>query len=807
MATYHKKRRHTRALNKSGDLFETSKTLTNSFVNQFAPQTFDSKSFSPMNDINQSFSDKSFLANNIAEQEGWTPFCSIATMPQEDGMCVTSKQGKYIYEPNHKTLLSADIMPQFSTKHGYGSNDLYNANAINYKNELFTGNLSSKTRKQESEALFDVMPTKPATVGLTMPRDLDRISLSHYKNDVQLSQLQRDAPMDTNYRQREKTLEELYINPRQIIEGRYVHSGMRGTRRTLAPNSVETHKAEQYKTMSEDDLIPTKGSSIAPRVQDNFVMKIPHKDSQHREHMGHANMPTNATMTGKFAPSKRQNFLMPEHGHQYAHQETRYNPNQEAYELGATNKDMLVDNTRIGQISQDQRTYMSNNQPLGVTLKEQSIEGYSQHNVNAETKGMVYRQAPLATTLKEQIVDNALLPQINQQDRGMRIYQQEAVMPTLKEGLIETLQPANVYREGNYLSGNITVDTTMKELIDIDWRSFTQYNAPEQLGAMYSNQPVAVTLKEQTLETPHFKIQARTTQMPMHTSQPLDTTLKEQGLYAPQQTVQGQSHHTMRNNQAIDVTLKEQMIDAPQQQFITDVRTKIRAQNLQALDPTLKEQTVYGYDPRNVQGNGIYVNTNQPLAATTKDQTVDNKRSNNVQGSSKGLLHNTRPLDTTTKEMTIDNQHLGTANLDTTGRGYGYLAEIHDVETTIKETTIDQSYQGPLISDNHKNRVTQPYRDAEFRSIREQLQKYRNPTQNSVHVTVGPDSINAAFRDDNNTAPDPRMGVTYNPQQGRMKASMTVTDHTRSALDRFVNPALLSQFDINPYHIDPVPIR
>lgn len=806
MTTYHKKARQRRARTKSIDTVELSKTLSNTLLNQFAPQTFDNLSFSPMNDINKSYSDRTHLANNIAEAEGWTPFCNLDEAPE--GMSFVSRQGKYVLEPSNKTVLSDDVMPQFSSKYGYGS-DMYNANIINRKNDLFTGTVATKIQKQESKALFDLMPTKPATVGLQAPLDKSRVMLSHWKDDVALPTLQPDAPMDPMYRPREKTLEELYVNPRQVIEGRYVQSGLRGTKRSVT-GELQTYKQDQFKTMSEQDLIPTRGRSYAPKAQDNFVMKIPHKDSQHREHIGAAHRSDIASdgcspyeIKGQYAQSRRQNFLMPTHGH--AHGPSQYDPNMEAYAIGATNKDLTIGASRPGQVYESQQTYLSNTKPLSTTLKEQTIEGYAQHIVTGEQKGQIYSNTALSPTLKEQLVDNAIHMQVNTQSKGLRVYQREAAKTTLKEQLLETLQPANVYQEGQYLSGNHNIDTTMKELVNVDWTAFTQL-AGSQSGLLHTILPLDVTMKEQNLQPSQMYVSSQTESRPLYTTQPLSATLKEQ-------TIENTVHHnigtgnirTMRNTQALATTLKEQLIDQPSQQFITDVRTKIRAYNTDPVATTLKEQTIEGHDPRNAKGNGIYVHTNQPIATTLKEQTIDNNRSQSVYTGQRGLLHKTALLDPTLKELTIDDNHLGAANLDTYGKGYGYLTEKHETPTTVKELTIDQEYLPHLYSDVKANAMSNA-RNAEFRSIREQLQKYRAPTQEGVKVTLGPNSINASFKIDDNPGHAPRLGVTYNPQQ-RLSFGQTVKDSTRVTIDRFVNPDLLAALDINPYHTEYQPVR
>ena len=825
MPTYHRKAERRRPLSHSTDMLAASQTLTNSFINQFAPSTFDSHSFGPMNDTNQTSNiDKSsFIANNISQQEGWTRYCDLDSLNAQTkpGYCLKSEQGRYIQEPNNRTVLSNDVMPNFSTKYGYGSNDLYNSGAMSYKNELFTGNLSSHIPKEETRPLFQPRQSRCDEVGLPYLTDQtrDRISVGNYQQGVSPFEAKREAPSNSMYRAMPKSLEEMYVDPVTVLEGRYVQSGMRGTKRSKQPSEVISYVPDQFKTMGEDDMLPDRGRSYAPKIRDNFVMKVPHKDSQHveytgaafnREHTADMNVPQE--MRGLHAESTKQNFRYQDPLHKFAHQETTYNPNHDAYYIDPTTKETTIDNNRSGSAYHTNSTYAHNpNQPLPTTLKEQ-IGALDHHILAPNTmRGTAHSYTLIEPTLKEGLINNDPHHNLGTQSYGIRTYQTEAAKPTMKEGLIESLGPANVYQSNTtYVNSFKNPDSTLKEqLIDVDWNRYPQIlDSHFTASTIHHDKPIDTTLKEQLIDIPFNQIiSPHNTASTCRNNRPVSTTLKEQIIEndLPKTVSNIYERSTTRNQSPLQTTLKEQIVTTPISKIISTINAKIKAYNKTPVSTTLKEQTLSNHTPTNIYGEGNRLHQRDPTRTTIKEQTVDIPRPMLIttkNGGGAADMFNRTLLDTTLKEQTYDNDRPGAVNLDIYGKGYGYLAEHHYAPETNRESTCQETLNGPLIADQEKQRHNDAELSTRFRSIREQLQNYREPTPQGTKVTVGPDSVlNAVLRDDNNLSRDPILGYSFNPYQDRLVSSHTSNHKSSSDINRFINPNLVSQLESNPTHI------
>lgn len=782
MSTYHKRSRRRRTNNQPVDLIETSNNVSKGFAFQFLPDTFDSHSFSPINDTNPSMRDMSFVADNIAEAEGWTQYRSYDSLKSQlnPDMCLKSEQGRFIQEPFNRTIHSADVMPQFSTRSGYGSNDIYNVNAINRKNQLFTGNIPSVSNKQEAESLFTPQINRSMEVGLQAKGARERVNVGNCHDGVDMTVKTRDAPLDYTYRTKEKTIDDLRVNPKKNIEGRYVTSGMRGLgNRSMFPTTIATKKCEQFKTTTEDDLYADRGDRYAPKAKDNFVMKIPYKDSQHVEHSGGAyradhtmerNVPKE--MQAIQAESRRQNFLMPEPMQKHSREQAMYNQNIEAYRVGTTLKDQTIDNKRAGQLGGITKSYAKQPNKLAVTNKETMIEGYAHHQVTPHVmKGLVHNHR-VGTTGKELVEDNVRGPTIDAMKAlGTIAKSNKPLDTTLKETVLETIQPANIHRDGMYAKPNLVVDTTMKELIDIDWSEYAQFDAGLDAGTVRGNINVATTLKEQYDDIgQHHIIDNHVKASVARNKQPVATTAKELTSRESRKNVSDvYNKGIVRGNYKVATTLKEQTDAVPTNKFISAINQKVRARNKAPLAVTKKEQTINGYDPRNITGKGLYVKNKAPLAATLKEGLIDATR---VGG-------------------------LGNGNMKTTARNKAQL------DTTLKELVQEQDWTGPLLSEHKKAMVQDPARNHQFNSIREQLQKYREPTQEGVKVTAGVNSINAAFRDDDKPINREALGgYAYNPNLPRPTSCFTAKKEEDISFDRSINSNVLKQMEDNPYAIN-----
>ena len=261
-------------------------------------------------------------------------------------------------------------------------------------------------------------------------------------------------------------------------------------------------------------------------------------------------------------------------------------------------------------------------------------------------------------------------------------------------------------------------------------------------------------------------------------------------------------------------TIKEQNIDndytgqlkGPQQGIAYDPDDVART--------TIKEQ--------NIHNNAPYINMNpqQPRSAriydpediaktTLKEVTIDNDyigQVSNLQSLKAGGYTSTNvDMKNTNRQFTTDWYYQGIADGETgTGTGRGYLAARYEAKNTNRQFLNDWEWEGPAKSLVNNPQSYDDMYNARMNPNKEEIALGRAPTQESVKLMSGMDTVNIEHRrieGDQINIREPAETFIYNapPQKNncgltRVKSKLP-EDTNRSR----INPDILDAFRDNPY--------
>ena len=694
------------------------------YLSQFEAQTFDAEGLpSATNDIYQT-NDKAKLSDlerKLSYQEGWS---------QYNNNIMT-----YGIVPDDQ-FTHDNMVPYFSTKHGYGSNDLHNEAAINYKNELFTGNLKSTwNKKQELKPLF--VPTANQSYVHGTPiyteEDVSRYMPGRYRqNELVFDKVQVTPGLNIGYndvgthgfhpmfRSLDKTVDELRIKPKITYEGRIIE-GKKGQERPIqAP--VISYRPESFKMTTEDDLLPTNNVVDGPKTRDNFIMKETDRASQHIEYTGGAytnqeavgrNVPEH--MREKYKYSTKSNFILPKPLQKFSKTETKFNANLGSYDLPFTSRDQSVHNNHVGIMGNvpGSTTYTNLMDNAKSTLKEIIASLPQTHtNVSSNTmRGTIHPMDIANPTIKETTIENKLNPHASSLSSMQRVYFSDVAKTTTKEQTCGPIIPSNATQNTN-LYTNLTdnAKTTIKEqTTQIPYQTIiTPIN--QHQGSIISDM-AKPTMKEQSVQIPY---QTMTT--PIHQQQGsvisgiARTTIKEQSVQIPYQTTITPINQQQRAPNPSDIaktTTKEQSVQIPYQKMITPINQQQRADISDIARTTLKEQSVQTpyqnmITPINQQQRAS--NPSDIAKITLREQTTQIPYQNIITPINQ---HQRTPdpsdiAKTTMKEQTVQVPHQNTITPINQQQGY----TISDIaKTTTKEQTVQTPWNNFILPINQQQRA------------------------------------------------------------------------------------------------------
>ncbi len=625
--------------------YKSSEISEPAYFSQFDEQTFDSNDLPTASNDIYSSNDKAKLADlerKLSYQEGWSQYDQNGTMT-------------YGIVPNDQ-MVHNNMMPFFSTKMGYGSNDLQNEAAMNYKNELFTGNLKSTwNTKKEVEPLFSPMANLSHMYGTPVwsEEEKSRFIPGRYHQGTKPFDDKKITPglnLEANengthgyhsmYRALDKTVDELRVQPKITYEGRIIE-GRKGQERPLqAP--VISYRPESYKITTKKDLLPKNHDVAGPKSRDNFIMKETDRANQHFEYTGGAytshesvgkNIPEH--MREKYKDSTKSTFVLPKPLQKFSKIETKFNPNLKSYDTSATIKDMTVNNDYIGHSnSQSNKTYTALMDIAKPTLKEQTsnIPNVPAHIMPNTMRGTIQPMDIANPTIKETTVENKLNPHAASFSSMQRVYNNDIARATMKEMSNEPITPMNAVNMTNiYANLMDNAKQTVKETtVEIPYQTTVTPINQNQRTANYTDIAKS-TVKETTVETPYQTIFTPINQQQRAPDYQdiAKSTIKETTVQIPYQTLLTPINQQQRAPDYQDIakqTVKETTVQIPYQTIFTPINQQQRAPDYQDIAKSTVKETTTGIQ-RQTMMTPINQQQRAPdhqdiMKSTTKETTV-----------------------------------------------------------------------------------------------------------------------------------------------------------------------------------------
>ena len=297
-------------------------------------------------------------------------------------------------------------------------------------------------------------------------------------------------------------------------------------------------------------------------------------------------------------------------------------------------------------------------------------------------------------------------------------------------------------------------------------------------------------------------------------------------------------------------TIKETLIHDPHTGNVDAPKTSATGainKNDWQFRTTLREtqpHNKFGNAPQNVVLTGRSKETQKyadEMRTTTKETLVTDAELANLMGSVKAKVYDPRDIPRTTiKETTTDATRL--ANMDAGllqgGDGYltteadarptnrqfsseeyfgdavkdmgeGYLTANPIAKQTMRQSYSDENYMGPADSADKAEMSAEQYCNAQFNTVRENMLKGRDPTQESVKIPLGEDAINMESRHllpekitrDLALQRSTQIPLSYNGCTNT-KQSNKISDFADDRLDT----RILDAIKTNPLHVEMVPV-
>ena len=191
---------------------------------------------------------------------------------------------------------------------------------------------------------------------------------------------------------------------------------------------------------------------------------------------------------------------------------------------------------------------------------------------------------------------------------------------------------------------------------------------------------------------------------------------------------------------------------------------------------------------------------------TIKETNIHDNRTGNVtslSGSNKGYLTNDIQVPNTNKQFTSDISYIGQSDGDNNGGGTGYLTADVQAPNTNKQFTSDNDYTGSAQG----SELPVSYESADaatYSGEREMVSQGRKPTQVSVNIPNGENSLNMEVKkiegDIINTR-DLSSTIVYNSIKQPQTCSVTTEkqQYNQELIDERNQPDILTAFKENPY--------
>lgn len=704
-----------------------------SYLAQFDEQSYDTTGLpSAGNDVFNT-NNKTQLSNlerQLSQQGGWTQYDQTGSMA-------------YGIVPDNE-LIHDNMMPYFSKKTGYGSNDLLNTHAMDYKKELFTGNLTSEWHKKNETPRFFPVTADNAYVYGTPVRpegEESRYQIGRWYQNENLKDPERITPgLNLNYdeigtggynemvRILPKTVDELRTtnNPKETYEGRTI-MGMKGQNRPVQAEVI-SYRPDGFKVTTEDDMLPMSVDVSGPKTRDNYIMKETDRAKQ-MEYTGGAftvaeavdqNMPEQ--MRPQVKNATKATFTLPKPLQKFAKGETEFNPNLKSYGDMQTLRSTTDQKEHMGVITNSVGGFTNIQDTAKPTVKQTTAAiSYNVAPARSNTmRGTVQVMDVANPTLKETLAQNKLNPHAVNVNYGHGVYLNDLARPTTREVTEGAIEPSNAGTDVNiYANYTDNQKITLKETT-VQIPQNTQVLAIGQQQGATSNQDLARTtigetitnIPLQTMTVPIGRQQGATN----YTDTTRQTT-KSTTVNIPYQTVNtpvGQQQRTSNYNDKARTTTNELTNAVNRETFMTPVNQQQRTANYtDTTRATLKGETMQ------IQRNTFAVpvgqtqrtsNYNDVTRTTIKEGTNTINRETfatpiNQQQRAANYTDTTR---TTLKEGTVQVQQNTFAV--PVNQSQGAVCHQDVARTTIKSSTT-QMPQNTFVAPTDQNQGAVGYQD------------------------------------------------------------------------------------------------
>ncbi|BCS83087.1 hypothetical protein QLL95_gp1036 [Cotonvirus japonicus] len=582
------------------------------YLSQFDVQTFDATGNpSAVNDIYQT-NDKARLSDlerQLSYQEGWSQYGDDNIMNYN------------IVADNE--FVHNNMVPNIKLKNGYGDNDLHNTGVMNYKNQLFTGNLRDTWKsKTEVKPHFEASDnfSNPYGTPIYSEEQRDRVITGRYRQNEKPFESINTTPglnlkynenathgCHPTYRALDKTVDELRVKPKITYETRVI-DGMKGNKGAIqAP--VISYKPDTYKITTRKDLLPTGSSNAAPKTRDNFIMRDTSRQHQHIEYTGGAyssadqlgkNIPEH--MREKHKSSTRQNFLAPKPLQKHGKSDAKFNPNLGSYDLPYTMRDQSVHNNYTGSTasvhgSMNPSNLMDN---AKSTLRQiTATKPVTNTIITPNTmRGTAHNMDIAKSTTRETLNINNNIPIVTGLNTASKVYLSDISKPTIRETTIDALAPFNCHQNNNmYAEIMDSARQTMQETTIGLHRNNNIIPVNQQQGKTNIQDTLKSTMHETTLE-----LQRNNNIIPVNQQQRacdiqdiLKPTLRETTENIPQNTYiipVGQQQRAVNVQNIFNPTTRETTLQLQRNNNLVPVGQQQRASNPQNIfETTLRETT------------------------------------------------------------------------------------------------------------------------------------------------------------------------------------------------------------------------
>jgi len=267
-------------------------------------------------------------------------------------------------------------------------------------------------------------------------------------------------------------------------------------------------------------------------------------------------------------------------------------------------------------------------------------------------------------------------------------------------------------------------------------------------------------------------------------------------------------------NDIARTTIKEQNIDNDYIGQLTGSLKNIVYDPDDIARTTIKEQNIHNNAPyinmNPQQPRSIRIYDPEDIAKTTlKEVTIDNDylgQVSNLQSLKAGGYTSTNvDMKNTNRQFTTDWYYQGIADGETgTGTGRGYLAASYEAKNTNRQFLNDWEWEGPAKSIVNNPQNYESMYNAHMNPNREEISLGREPTQESVKLMSGMDTINIEHRrieGDQINIREPAETFIYNapPQKNNCGLTRVKSKLPEDTLRARINPEILDAFKENPY--------